>query len=106
MPHAAAGPRIEPPVSLLNVAGAPPAAMAAPEPEDDPAGECAGFHGLRAGGNKTSQDGPPWANSQVAFLPSSTPPAATSFSWQCESRVGTLSASSFDIAVVRIPAVS
>ena len=55
------------------------------------------FHGLRAGGNSTSHDGPPWANSHVAFLPSSTPPAAASFSWQWESRVGTLSASSFDI---------
>src|SRR5580693_2107163 len=106
MPQAAAGPRIEPPVSLPNVAGAKPAAMAAPEPDDEPAGECAGFQGLRAGGNKTSQDGPPCANSQVAFFPSKTPPAATSFSWQNESRVGILSASSFDIAVVRMPAVS
>ena len=35
---AAAGPRIEPPVSLPIVAGARPAATAAPEPEDEPAG--------------------------------------------------------------------
>src|SRR5258708_2683174 len=106
MPLAAAGPRIDPPVSLPRVAGEKPAAMAAPEPEDDPAGEWSRFHGLRAGGNSTSQDGPPWANSQVAFLPSMTPPAAMRRSPQKESRVGTLSASSFDIAVVRMPAVS
>src|SRR5690348_16765693 len=106
MPHAAACPRIEPPVSLPNVAGANPAAIAAPEPEDEPAGECAGFHGLRAGGNNTSHDGPPCANSQVAVLPNRTPPAATSFSWQNESRVGTFFANSFDMAVVRTPAVS
>src|ERR1700679_3689115 len=106
MPHAAACPRIEPPVSEPNVAGAKPAAMAAPEPDDEPAGECSRFHGLRAGGNSTSQDGPPCANSHVAFLPSITPPAATRRSPQKESRVGTLSASSLDIAVVRMPAVS
>src|SRR5258708_20003355 len=105
MPQAAAGPRIEPPVSLPRVAGANPAAIAAPEPEDEPAGECTGFHGLRAGGNSTSHDGPPCANSQVAVLPNSTLPAATSFSWQNESREGTLFASSFDLAVWRIPAV-
>src|ERR1700733_3122297 len=105
MPLAAAGARIEPPVSLPRVAGENPAATAAPEPDDEPAGECSRFHGLRAGGNRTSQDGPPWANSQVAFFPNRTPPAATSFSWQKESLSGTLSARSFDIAVVRMPAV-
>ena len=106
MPQAAAGPRIEPPVSLPSVAGANPAATAAAEPEEEPAGEQVRSHGLRAGGNRTSHDGPPWANSHVAFLPKSTPPAAASFSWQWESRVGTLSASSLDMAVVRMPAVS
>ncbi len=106
MPHAAAGPRIDPPVSLPNVAGANPAAIAAPEPDEEPAGEYSRFHGLRAGGNSTSHDGPPCANSHVAFFPNSTEPAAVSFSWQNEFRVGTLSANSFDIAVVRIPAVS
>src|SRR4051812_29380075 len=106
MPQAAAGPRIEPPVSLPSVAGEKPAATAAAEPEDEPAGEWSRVQGLRAGGNRMSHDGPPWANSQVAFLPSSTPPAAAIFSWQWASRVGTLSASSLDIAVVRMPAVS
>jgi hypothetical protein len=106
MPHAAAGLRIDPPVSVPSVAGANPAAIAAADPDDEPAGEWSRFHGLSAGGNGTSQDGPPCANSQVAFLPSSMPPAAARFSWQQESRVGTLSASSFDISVVRIPAVS
>ena len=68
MPQAAAGPRIEPPVSLPRVAGAKPAAMAAAEPDDEPAGEQVRSHGLRAGGNRMSHDGPPWANSHVAFL--------------------------------------
>src|SRR4051794_3621940 len=106
MPHAAAGLRIDPPVSVPRVAGENPAATAAADPDDEPAGEWSRFHGLRAGGNSTSHDGPPCANYHVAFLPSSTPPAAASFSWQRESRVGTLSASSFDIPVVRMPAVS
>src|SRR5919112_27500 len=99
MPLAAAGLRIEPPVSVPSVAGANPAATAAPEPDDDPAGEWSRFHGLRAGGNSTSQEGPPCANSQVAFLPSSTPPAAERRSCASQSSAGTWSASSLDWAV-------
>src|SRR5271168_4359579 len=106
MPQAAAGPRIEPPVSVPIVAGANPAATAAAEPEEEPSGEWSVFQGLRAGGNKTSHDGPPWANSQVAFLPSRMAPDSASRIWQKLSFAGTLSASSLDCAVVRMPAVS
>src|ERR1700758_4446150 len=106
MPQAAAGPRIEPPVSEPNVAGASPAATAAAEPDDDPAGEYAVFQGLRAGGNRMSQDGPPCANSHVSCLPSNMPPASASLVCTAASRAGTLSARSFDMAVVRMPAVS
>ncbi len=56
-----------------EVAGANPAATAAAEPDEEPAGEQVRSQGLRAGGNSTSHDGPPWANSHVAFLPKSTP---------------------------------
>jgi len=38
IPQAAAGRRIEPPVSVPIVAGAKPAATAAAEPDDEPAG--------------------------------------------------------------------
>jgi hypothetical protein len=76
MPQYAAGPRIEPPVSEPSAAGTIPAAMAAPEPLDDPPVKWSRFHGLRAGGHGRSKDGPPCANSWVASLPVSTAPAA------------------------------
>ena len=59
----AAGPRIEPPVSEPSAAGTSPAATAAPEPLDEPPVKCSRFHGLRAGGQGRSNDGPPCANS-------------------------------------------
>src|SRR5213593_1602735 len=60
MPQKDAGPRIEPPVSEPIAQGASPAAMAAPEPLDEPPVKCSRFHGLRAGGHGRSNDGPPW----------------------------------------------
>src|SRR5436853_387302 len=47
MPQQVAGLRTEPPVSVPSAAGAMPAASAAPEPLDEPAGWCSRFHGLR-----------------------------------------------------------
>ena len=76
MPHSAAGPRIEPPVSEPVPPRIMPDATAAPVPDDEPAVKCSGFHGLRAGGQGRSKDGPPMANSCVASLPISTVPAA------------------------------
>jgi len=49
---------------------------AAAEPLDEPAGECAVFHGLRAGGKGRVKSGPPIANSCVSCLPSRIAPAA------------------------------
>src|SRR5258706_11468866 len=64
------------------------------------------FHGLRAGGHGRSNDGPPSANSQVASLPISTPPAAYRRRVTTASAAGTLSCSSLECAVVLIPVVS
>ena len=68
MPHSAAGPRIEPPVSVPIPHRITPAATAAPVPLLDPAVKCSGFHGLCAGGFGRSNDGPPSANSCVVGL--------------------------------------
>jgi hypothetical protein len=76
MPHSAAGPRIEPPVSDPSAPSTNPAATAAPEPLLDPPVKCARFQGLRAGGQGRSKEGPPCANSCVASLPSRIAPAA------------------------------
>ena len=79
MPHSAAGPRIDPPVSDPVPPMISPAATAAPVPDDDPAVKRSLFQGLRAGGHGTSNDGPPKANSCVASLPSMTAPASAHF---------------------------
>src|SRR5262245_52350928 len=97
---------MDPPVSVPRLIGASPAATATAEPDDDPDGEQAMFQGLRAGGNSTSQDGPPWANSHVAVFPSRIAPAASSRSVQALSSAGTLFASKRDCAVVGTPATS
>jgi hypothetical protein len=55
-----------------------PAATAAPEPLDEPAGSCSTFQGLRAGGNGVSKAVPPIANSQVVNLPNRIAPASLS----------------------------
>ena len=105
MPQSAAGPRIDPPVSDPVPPRISPAATAAPVPDDDPDVKRSLFQGLRAGGHGTSNDGPPKANSCVASLPSMTAPASAHFFTVCASRVGTLSCSSLECAVVRMPAV-
>ena len=46
MPHSAAGPRIEPPVSEPIAPGTNPAAIAAPAPLDEPPVKCSRFHGI------------------------------------------------------------
>ena len=60
MPQHAAGPRIEPPVSLPSVAGENPAATAAAEPDEEPAGEQppdAGVGGPLLAGGSSGSDG-------------------------------------------------
>src|ERR1700759_4370015 len=99
IPHSADGPRIEPPVSEPVPPSTSPAATAAPVPDDEPAVKCAGFHGLRAGGQGRSKDGPPMANSCVASLPIITVPESAHLRTVVASAVGTLSASSLECAV-------
>src|SRR5271167_309812 len=86
MPHSEAGLRIEPPVSVPIAAGKKPAASPAPLPLDEPPGKCSRFHGLRAGGQGRSNDGPPTANSWVDNLPSSTPPRSEEHTSELQSR--------------------
>src|SRR4051812_9316148 len=105
MPHSAAGPRIDPPVSDPVPPRIIPAATAAPVPDDEPAVKCSGFQGLRAGGQGRSKDGPPMANSCVDSLPISTVPASAHLATTTQSSAGTLFSSSLECAVVRIPAV-
>ena len=105
MPHSAAGPRIEPPVSEPVPPRIMPDATAAPVPDDEPAVKCSGFHGLRAGGHGRSNDGPPMANSCVESLPISTVPASAHLRTEVASCAGTLCSSSLEWPVVRMPAV-
>ena len=106
MPHSAAGPRIEPPVSVPMPPSISPAATAAPVPLLLPAVKWSVFHGLRAGGFGRSKLGPPSANSCVVVLPTSTVPAWANFSAQVASLSGMLSCRIFDPQVVGIPLVS
>ena len=48
-PHHPAGIRIEPPPSVAVAIGAIPAAIAAPEPPEEPPGEASRFQGFRVG---------------------------------------------------------
>src|SRR3984957_18478749 len=105
MPHSAAGPRIEPPVSEPVPPRIMPDATAAPVPDDEPPVKCSGFQGLHGGGQGTSNDGPPIANSCVASLPIITVPASAHLRTTVASRSGTLCSSSRECPVVRIPAV-
>src|SRR4051794_36102574 len=103
VPHQAAGPRIEPPVSDPIAMRTMRAAIAVPDPDDEPPVTCAGFHGFRAGGNGRSKLGPPMANSCVASLPNNTPPASRSRAAATLSSFGTFSMRSLEWQVVRGP---
>ena len=94
-PHQAAGQRIDPPVSLPIAIAHRPAATAAPEPLDEPAGSRSVFHGLRAGGNGVSKAVPPIANSQVVSLPSRITPA-------CFNRRGAIALLRANLCEVRV----
>src|SRR5437763_16401800 len=100
MPHSAAGPRIEPPVSVPMPPRTSPAATAAPVPLLLPAVKWSVFHGLRAGGFGRSKEGPPSANSCVVVLPINTVPASARLSAQAASVSGMLSCRIFDPQVV------
>src|SRR5262245_58850157 len=103
-PHIVAGLRTEPPVSVPIAAGTKPAAVAAPDPLDEPPQKWSRFQGLRGGGHGRSKDGPPMANSWVPSLPMNTPPAARSFCVTTASVLATLSRRIFEWQVVGRPA--
>src|ERR1700691_1930071 len=105
MPHQAAGPRIDPPVSLPIAPMHKPAATATAGPDDDPDGSSDVFHGLRAGGQGRSNDDPPMANSQVASLLVMTAPAWRNRVTVKASSAGTWSLNSAECAVVPMRAV-
>jgi hypothetical protein len=105
MPHQAAGPRIEPPVSLPIAPMHKPAATATADPDDDPDGSSVVFHGLRAGGQGRSNDDPPMANSQVASLLVMTAPAWRNRVTVKASSDGMWSLNSSEWPVVRMPTV-
>ena len=97
---------MEPPVHEPSVPMHSPAAMPAPEPLLEPPGMWSRFHGLRARGKPLVGSGPPSANSCIASLPSSTAPASFRRAVVVASSVGTRSAITLELAVVRTPSVS
>src|SRR5688572_20606854 len=106
MLHRDAGLRTEPPVSVPSAAGRIPAASATPDPLDEPPGKWLPPHGLTAGGQGRSNEGPPIANSCVASLPSRMPPADFNRAVTTASRLAIFSISTLEWAVVGKPATS
>src|SRR6202023_2792597 len=104
--HVGAGCQWAPPLSVPSAAGKNPAARPAPLPLDEPPQKWSRFHGLRAGGQGKSKDGPPIANSWVESLPSKIPPAASSRSVTAAWERAPLSARTRECAVVAIPSTS
>src|SRR5215831_20454597 len=101
-----AGPLIEPPVQEPSEPMHSPAATAVPEPLLEPPGIWARFQGLRASGKPHVGSGPPRANSCIASLPSRMLPAASRRTVVVASSLGTRSAITRELAVVRMPLVS
>src|SRR4051812_45640513 len=83
-PHSLAGMRIDPPPSLACAIGTSPAATAAADPPDDPPVECAGFHGLRAGGKLRGSVVTVLPTSGTLVRPRHTNPAAANRSARCD----------------------
>jgi hypothetical protein len=78
MPQSAAGPRIEPPVSVPMASGASHAATAAADPPDEPPGTLARSHGLWLAPNAEFSVEEPMANSSMLVLPRMIAPARLS----------------------------
>src|ERR1700722_17154017 len=96
MPQNAAGTRIEAPKSVAWASGSIPDPTAPAEPPDEPAGDSAGFQGLRVAPNTALTVLAPVANSGVLVLPSRMAPAALRRRTTSASSVGTKSAWSGD----------
>src|ERR1700691_5687385 len=79
-PHNAAGWRMEPPVSVPNVAMHSSAATAAAEPPEEPPGMRAVSHGLCVTPNAEFSVELPIANSSMFNRPKTIAPAARNFS--------------------------
>lgn len=88
-PQKAAGIRMDPAVSVPMAKGARPAASAAAEPPLEPPGTTVGSHGLRVGPTALPSVVIPHANSCVALLATTMPPAARIRSTTAASRGGT-----------------
>ena len=86
--QAAAGMRMEPPVSVPTASGTTPAATAAPDPPLEPPGTWLRFQGFRVGPWYGLSVVGPKANSCVAVLPMMTAPAARSRRTQVASDSG------------------
>src|SRR5262245_56610774 len=106
-PQYAAGIRIDPPPSVAVAIAAIPAAIAAPDPPDEPPGVRSRFHGFRVGPNRRFDVKPSAANSGMFVLPTTIAPAARSRSTTRASRTaGSASAKARDPYVDRMPATS
>src|SRR6185295_13954002 len=88
-PHAAAGMRIEPPVSLPMDAKAIPDATLTADPPLDPPGERVGSFGCRTGPNADSSLVVPRANSCRFTFPTKIAPAARRWAMACASVAAT-----------------
>ena len=75
-PQQPAGMRIDPPPSVAVAIGAMPAAIAAPEPPDEPPGEASRCHGFRVAPYRRLSVNPAKANSGWLVLPTTMAPAA------------------------------
>src|SRR5690606_32741195 len=100
MPQAAAGMRIDPPVSLPVARATTRAATAAAEPPLDPPGERSGSRGFRAGPAWLLAVVAPKANWWVLVLPMDTAPAAARRRTTAASRPASKPARMEDPAVV------
>ena len=105
-PQSAAGIRTDPAVSVPSAPGTSPPATAAPLPPLEPPQIRSVSHGFRAGPNAWLVVEAPQANSCVLSFPTTTAPAARSRATTVASAAATLSASTFEAAVVRVPATS
>src|SRR5688500_9411783 len=103
MPQAAAGMRIDPPVSVPTVPSDMPVATAIAEPPLEPPGERDGSCGFLAGPKPESSVVVPKANSCRLVLPTNTAPASRSCRVTGASTVAMWSLRTSEPAVVGVP---
>ncbi len=106
IPHAAAGRRTDPPVSVPRDASTNPAATAIPEPPLDPPGTRARFHGLYDGPAAEFCEVTPTANSAMFSFATTDPPARRRRVTTSASDAATLPSKNSEAQVVSTPATS